>query len=278
LDQFCSQRTKRVDAQGIANRLSKRLITDLLFSVEWHRCFGLRKSEPFPIEEDSESADAIFRFESDPPVRCLSAAEQVLKGVEMKILRIRMTLGAALLVVAAMLAFGAASALAQDATPAAGAEPAHPVHIHSGTCDSLGDVVYPLHDIETYSATNSFSFGPAATPAAGSMATPLPSVSVTQTTPVQFSLTHVDANIVDLMSGGYAINAHESAENIQNYIACGNIPQCAAAACQAVTSVVIELAPQNNSGYFGVAQIESDPNGGVNVGVFLFHPNMPATS
>jgi hypothetical protein len=168
--------------------------------------------------------------------------------------------------------------LAQDATPAAGAEPAHPVHIHSGTCDALGDIVYPLHDIETYSATRTFSFGPAATPEAGSMATPMPGVSVSETTPVLFSLTHVDANIVDLVGGGYAINAHESAENIQNYIACGNIPQCTAAACSAVTSVVIELAPLNDSGYFGVAQIEADPNGGVNVGVFLFHPTMPATS
>ena len=116
------------------------------------------------------------------------------------------------------------SALAQDATPTGGAEPPQPVHIHSGTCDALGDVVYPLNDIITYNVTNAFSFGLAATPEAGSMATPLPGVSVTQTTPVLFSFTHVDANLVDLVGGGYAINAHESAENIQNYIACGNIP------------------------------------------------------
>jgi hypothetical protein len=183
-----------------------------------------------------------------------------------------------LLVVVAMLALGATSALAQDATPSAGAEPPHPVHIHSGTCEALGEVVYPLNDITTYTITNSFSFGPAATPEAGSMATPLPGVSVTQATPVLFSFTHVDANLVDLVSGDFAINAHESAENIQNYIACGNIPQCTAAACQAVTGVVIELAPVNDSGYFGVARIDADPNGGSNVSVFLFHPSMSTSS
>jgi hypothetical protein len=177
-----------------------------------------------------------------------------------------------------MLVHGTTSALAQDATPAAGAEAPHPVHIHSGTFDALGDVVYPLNDITTYEATNSFSFGPAATPEAGSMATPLPGVSVTQTTPVLFSITHVDANLTDLVSGGYAINAHESAENIGNYIACGNIPQCTAAACQTVTGVVIELAPLNDSGYFGVARIDADPNGGPNVAVFLFHPTMPSST
>jgi hypothetical protein len=192
----------------------------------------------------------------------------------MKLARVRISLWTALLAVVALLALGSTSAMAQDATPTGGTEPPHPVHIHSGTCDTLGEVVYPLNDITTYTITNSFSFGPAATPEADSMATPLPGVSVTEATPVLFSFTHVDANLVDLVNGGYAINAHESAENIQNYIACGNIPQCTAAACSAVTGVVIELAPLNDSGYVGVARIDADPDGGSNVSVFLFHPNM----
>jgi hypothetical protein len=44
----------------------------------------------------------------------------------------------------------APSGLAQEATPvggtAAGDGP-HPAHIHSGTCDELGDVVFPLADV-----------------------------------------------------------------------------------------------------------------------------------
>jgi len=207
---------------------------------------------------------------SNPP-----GAETIPKGVDMKLVRSRVSVWTALLVVVAMMSLGSVSAFAQDATPAAGAEPAHPVHIHSGSCATLGDVVYPLTDIQTYNVTQSFSFGPAATPEAESMATPAASVSGTETTPVLFSFTHIDANLSELVTGDFAINAHESKENIQNYIACGDIPKCTAAACSAVTGVVIELATLNNSGYFGVARIDSDPNGGSNVSVFLFHPAMP---
>ena len=177
-----------------------------------------------------------------------------------------------------MLALGTVSARAQDATPPAGEEPPHPAHIHSGTCDNLGDVVYPLNEIVTYNITNSFSFGPAATPEADSMATPPPGFSVTETTPVLFSLTHIEASVVELIGGGYAINAHESGQNIQNYIACGNIPTCVGIACPAVTGVSVVLGPQNDSGYFGVAEISADPDGGSNVAVFLFHPNMMPSS
>ena len=200
----------------------------------------------------------------------------IFKEDEMKLAGIRVSVWAALLVSFAMLGLGTTSAFAQDATPTTGAEPAHPVHIHSGSCDALGDVVYPLNDITTYEITQSFSFGPAATPEAGSAATPLPSVSGSESVPVLFSVTHIDANIIDLVDGGHAINAHESAENIQNYIACGNIPQCAVEACSAVTGVVVDLAPQNDSGYFGVAKIDADPEGGSIVSIFLFHPTTSA--
>jgi hypothetical protein len=196
----------------------------------------------------------------------------------MKLVRIRNSFMAAVLVAFALLTLGAASAFAQDATPEAMAEPAHPVHIHNGSCDALADVVYPLNDIVTYNITNSFSFGPAATPEAGDMATPMAEVSMSESTPVLFSSTHIDATVADLVTGGFSINAHESAENIQNYIACGNIPACTAAACAAVTGVSITLGPQNESGYFGVARIDNDADGGAIVSVFLFNSAMPASS
>jgi hypothetical protein len=34
------------------------------------------------------------------------------------------------------------------------ANEAHPAHIHSGTCDELGDVVYPLADVVTLSTSS----------------------------------------------------------------------------------------------------------------------------
>lgn len=191
-------------------------------------------------------------------------------------IRTRVALWTVVLVLAGFLATGA-TALAQDATPAAGGED-HPAHIHSGTCDQLGDVVYPLNDVMTFTVDRSFSINPVASPAAGEMAAS-PVVSVTSSTPVQFSFTHVaDANIADLIGGGYAVNTHESPENIQNYIACGDIPTCTSAACSAVTGVVVPLSELNSSGYVGVANIEANPNGGVDVTVFLFKKSDIAAS
>ena len=63
-----------------------------------------------------------------------------------------------------------------------------PVHIHAGTCEELGDVAYPLTNLEGGS-----------------------------------SETTLDVSLDELQSGQFAINAHESEENIQNYVACGPI-------------------------------------------------------
>lgn len=68
------------------------------------------------------------------------------------------------------------------------AEP-QPVHIHSGTCEDLGGVEYPLENLQDGT-----------------------------------SETTVDVPLDELRGGAFAINAHESEENIQNYVACGNIP------------------------------------------------------
>lgn len=68
----------------------------------------------------------------------------------------------------------------------------HPVHIHSGTCDELGDVVYPLEDIE------------------GGV-----------------SETEIDAELTDLMDGEHAVNVHVSEDEMDVYVACANIDEAA---------------------------------------------------
>ena len=68
-----------------------------------------------------------------------------------------------------------------------------PIHIHTGQCGaSLGAVKYPLKNVENGTST-----------------------------------TTVDAAFLPLWGGGFAINAHESAANITNYVACGNLPNMA---------------------------------------------------
>lgn len=70
-----------------------------------------------------------------------------------------------------------------------GATGDHPVHIHNGSCDALGEVTAPLTDID---ATGQ-------------------------------SVTTVPISLDELISGDFAINAHLSAEQIAVYVACGNI-------------------------------------------------------
>lgn len=65
-----------------------------------------------------------------------------------------------------------------------------PDHIHVGQCGpTLGAVKYPLKNVENGTST-----------------------------------TVVNASLTDLSNGNMAINLHESAANIKNYTACGNIP------------------------------------------------------
>jgi hypothetical protein len=70
-----------------------------------------------------------------------------------------------------------------------GASGDHPVHIHLGTCAVLGEVSAALTDIDANGE----------------------------------SMTDVQLTIDELLDGEYAINAHESVENIANYVACGDI-------------------------------------------------------
>jgi predicted lipoprotein with Yx(FWY)xxD motif len=61
-----------------------------------------------------------------------------------------------------------------------------PAHIHEGACPGVGAVKYPLTNIE---------FGS--------------------------SKTVIDAPLADLLKGGYSINAHKSANDMNVYVACG---------------------------------------------------------
>jgi plastocyanin len=111
---------------------------------------------------------------------------------------------------------------------------AHPAHIHSGTCASLGDVVYPLSDVAPDTAAD------AATPAA--------MVGAESALPVAVSETTVDAALADIAGGGHAINVHLSADEIGTYVACGDIGG------QIVDDhLTIGLAELNDSGLSGIA-------------------------
>ena len=122
-------------------------------------------------------------------------------------------------------------------TPEAGETP-HPAHIHSGTCDQLGDVVVPLTDIASQT---------------GGVPTGAPTANA-----VTVSETIVDMPLQALLDGGYAINVHESAENIGTYIACGDIGGLIVPDAGGRDELIIGLGELNDSGHTGVAWLGAD--------------------
>jgi hypothetical protein len=138
-------------------------------------------------------------------------------------------------------------------TPVADTEAeAHPAHIHSGTCDQLGDVVVPLTDV--------------ASPAGEQ-------VGAESAHAVKTSLNVVDMPLQELIDGDYAINVHESADAIDVYIACGNIAGVVHdQENREGKEIVIGLGELNDSGHVGIAWLGDDGKGGTDVSVSLIEP------
>ncbi|MFN8592443.1 MAG: cupredoxin family copper-binding protein [Thermomicrobiales bacterium] len=147
----------------------------------------------------------------------------------------------AVAVLAAFALSGAMTSAKEDNTP-------HPAHIHSGTCDNLGDVVAPLADV-------AYPSGEASGPASA--------------VPVALSDNSIDMPLQEIIDGGHAINVHKSADEIDTYIACGEIggilTEREDGSGKELTMGLREL---NDSGYAGVAWL-SEENGKTLVSIEL---------
>ena len=119
----------------------------------------------------------------------------------------------------------------------------HPAHIHSGSCDDLGDIVVPLADVAENRAGERFGAQTAI--------------------PVEESFTAADMQLGEILSAPHAINVHESATEIQNYIACGDI-----GGRVVDNRLTIGLRELNGSGYSGVAVLAGS-DAGTDVTVYL---------
>jgi len=89
------------------------------------------------------------------------------------------------------------------------------------------------------------------------------------------STTDVDLKVADILGSPHAIMAHASAENIGTYIACADLKGDASA-----KQLVVALAPQNDSGFAGVAFL-NEVSGKTEVDLSLTAPaagSMPAGS
>jgi plastocyanin len=126
-------------------------------------------------------------------------------------------------------------------------DPPHPAHIHSGSCDDLGDIVYPLTDVALATAGEAFGAASAV--------------------PVEESDTTIDASLTDILAAPHAVNIHQSADAIQNYIACGDIGGRAVDG-----KLAIGLQELNGSGYQGVAILDGSDATTTTVTVYLAYP------
>jgi hypothetical protein len=134
------------------------------------------------------------------------------------------------------------------------AQEVHPAHIHTGSCAELGEVVLPLENVA------------------------IPADAVREGTeaahPVKISQTHVDMPLQEIINGGYAINVHKSAEEIDVYIACGDIGGFVITDPAGRTELFVGLRELNDSGHVGIARLGvGDDENQTEVSVQLLEPD-----
>ncbi len=164
--------------------------------------------------------------------------------------RAKTILGAAL--VGCLMVGGAGVVLAQDDATVVG--PSRPAHIHVGDCTSFDpNPVAPLNNLEPRlndDAEDNNAQG-----------------MLTASLVVYSESDEIEVNFEDVLATSHSIVVHESQENIQNYIACGDI-----GGVVVDDMVVIALHPLNDSGFTGIALLNEDGGGEVDVEAFLAEP------
>lgn len=168
--------------------------------------------------------------------------------------RRRWTPAASLLVVAAA---GAMLVGSFAPTSAQNEMASHPAHIHEGTCDDLNPKpLFPLTNVSEMGMMEGMMGGtPEADDAAMEMSEPMGAETAFG---VETSYTLVEASLEDIVAGGHAINIHESTENVENYITCGDIGGRIATGpgMDEGGTLIVGLGELNDSGYSGIAVLE----------------------
>jgi len=140
---------------------------------------------------------------------------------------------------AGMVALSGPAAWAQDATPeAADLFAPRPAHIHTGTCDEVGEIVAPLTDLT--GATGGDRVGQAR-----------------RAIPAESSFTSVPLTLDAILGADHVVNVHLSAEEIETYIACGEI----GGSLSPEGAVIIGLREMNDSGFTGIAYLSPGADG-----------------
>ena len=176
---------------------------------------------------------------------------------------------AATLMLAFALVLGGTTINAQGSatSTAAGAGQNHPAHIHNGTCDDLGDVVYPLENITDMMGMASPE---ASTPMTMPMGTAMAGDSSQDE--VAISTSTIDVSLDDLLADDHAVNVHMSPEQSDVHIACGDI-----SGDVENDNLEVVLNEVDGSGYSGHAELTDNGDDTTTVVVTVMTGALPAT-
>lgn len=119
-------------------------------------------------------------------------------------------------------------------------EAPRPAHIRAGSCPEVGEIVAPLNDLMLAGGIEN---------ATGTGTSGLP---------VAYSFTTVPLTLDALLEPGHAITIQESADTIENTIACGNL----GGTLDPNGSLIVGLREANDSGYAGIAVLSPSVTGG----------------
>ncbi|MGH2615095.1 MAG: hypothetical protein ACRDJC_07645 [Thermomicrobiales bacterium] len=124
------------------------------------------------------------------------------------------------------------------------ASPPRPSHIHIGDCDELGEVIRPLTNLTVPGGDVSGNADAVVAEAA---------------------FTIVPESLDELLEEDHALKVHLSREQIQVYLACGDI----GGTVDANGALIVGMKELGDSGYAGIAYLAPAANGGTSVSVMI---------
>jgi hypothetical protein len=136
--------------------------------------------------------------------------------------------------------------------------PAHPAFIQAGECDDLE--ANPVGTLEVV--------GPLATEGEGDDEDTPEAQGALDASPVLHSNSEdVELSFDDMLAESHSVVVHESEADIQTILSCGEI-----GGIVIDDKLVIALHSMNESGYTGIAMLDKDDDGNVDVEIYLAEP------
>jgi plastocyanin len=123
-------------------------------------------------------------------------------------------------------------------------------HIHAGTCDELGIVVYALTDPRSYRIEPAGDGEGAAGPAEMIVGT-------------------AEVPLADLFNEPFSVHVHQDVANKQIYLACADVGGRPADTWTEADGLALEAVEQAESGWSGFASLRPSADGGTLVNIFL---------